>query len=240
MAAQAYDYETGLLDTDQGHEFINRIVRARALGVVRSGEPQFAGSDTGDPGLSSAMAEMGADWLVLRGRLGFKNPDAYGTTTSLRTEYFRILPGTNGDTNWKDILNQARKANLLDDADVRRYCLQIDSGNGLPVPGIVLEFSTVIADGLNLFGKPLAAGDHAFSPSSFATKIFAMGVDLEGYIGMDNPTANGSAIDAAGGSSPADPSLAFLDPNALAATPYVYLVPVGVDSMRAPPLGDVS
>jgi hypothetical protein len=28
------------------------------------------------------------------------------------------------------------------------------------------------------------------------------------------------------------------DPNTLAATPYVYLIPVGADSMRVPPLGD--
>jgi hypothetical protein len=240
MAAQAFDYDTGLLYTDQGREFVNRIVRARALGVMQDGRPQFAGSNTGDPGLSSAMAEMYADWTVLRGRLNFRNPDAYGTTVSLRTENFRILPGTNGNDNWQGILNQARKANLLDDSDVRRYCLQIDPRNGLPVPGMILEFSTTIADGLNLFGHPLAAGDHAFSPSSFATKIFAMGVALEGYVGMDDPNANGSAVDESGASSPADPDLAFLDPSALAATPYVYLIPVGVDSMRSPPLGDTS
>jgi hypothetical protein len=236
MAVQAYDYETGLLHTDQGREFINRIVRARALGVVRNGEPQFAGSDTGDPGLSSALAEMRADWQVLRGRLGFNSPDAYGTTVSLRKEALRILPGTNGNSNWKDILNQARKANILDDPDVRRYCLQIDSGNGLAVPGLVLEFSTTIADGLNLFGHSLAAGDHAYSSSSFATKIFAAGVALEGYLGMDDPAANAGA----GGQSPPDPDLSFLDPNAMSATPYIYLVPVGVDSMRSPPLGDRS
>jgi hypothetical protein len=240
MAAQAYDYETGLLHTDQGKEFINRIVRARALGIVQNGEPQFAGSDTGDPGLSSAMAEMFADWSVVKGRLGFNNPDAYGTTVSLRTENFRILPGTNGNDNWKDILNQARKVNLLDDPDVRRYCLQIDPGNGLPVPGLVLEFDTAIARGLNLFGHPLAADDHAFSVSSFATKIFAVGVALEGYLGMDDPVANSGAVAGAGGNSPPDPNLAFLDPNRLAATPYIYLVPVGVDSMRSPALGDTS
>lgn len=238
MAAQAYDYETGLLGATQGREFINSIVRARALGVVRNGQPQFGGSETGDPGLSSALARMEADWQVLSGRLGFNNPDAYGTTLSLRTEAFRILPGTNGTQNWKDILSQGRRANLLDDPDVRRYCLQLGAESGLPEPGIILEFSTTIADGLNLFGQTLAAGDHAYSPSSFATKIFAAGVALEGYLGMDDPSANSTAVQGSGGSSPADPNLAFLDPDAMAATPYIYLVPVGVDSMRSPPLGD--
>ena len=240
MAAQAYDYDTGLLHTQQGREFINRIIRARALGVMADGEPQFAGSNTGDPGLSSVMAEMKAEWSVLKGRLGIKNPDAYGTTASLRFENFRILPGAEGDSNWKDVLIAGRRANILEDSDVGRYCMQIDPGNGLPVPGIILEFSTTIADGLNLFGQSLAPGDHSFSPASFATKIFGAGVAFEGYKGMDDPVANGSAIDAANGASPADPSLVFLDPDAMAANPYVYLVPVGLDSMRSPPLGDVS
>jgi hypothetical protein len=76
LAANAYDYETGLLGSSAGRDFVNRIVGSRALGVVRDGEPQYAGSTTGDPGLSSALAEMKADWDVVRGRLGFNNPDA--------------------------------------------------------------------------------------------------------------------------------------------------------------------
>jgi hypothetical protein len=47
-------------------------------------------------------------------------------------------------------------------------------------------------------------------------------------------------VGSAGGTSPADPSASFLDPQALAATPGIYLIPVGVDSMRSPPLGDGS
>jgi hypothetical protein len=236
LAANAYDYETGLLDTPTGRAFRSRIVGARALGVVQDGEPQYAGSATGDPGLSSALAEMKADWEVLRGRLSFHNPDAYGTTVSLRTENFRILPGTNSDPNWKDLLLQHRVPDLLADADVRRHCMQISRGSGLPVPGIVLEFGTTILPGRNVFGKQLAAGDHTFSASSFATKLFAVGVALEGYRGMDDPAANAGDS----GSSPADPDTSFLDPEGLAATPYVYLIPVGLDFMRSPPLGDAS
>lgn len=233
LAAQAYDYETGLLNTDQGKSFVNRIVSARALGVVKDGIPQFAGSNTGDPGLSGVLASMKADWDVLKGRLGFNNPDGYGTTISLRSENFRILNDTNSDPNWRDILQAARVSNLLSDPDVKRHCLQIDNGSGQPVPGLLVTFSTVIGDGVNLFGQPLAAGDHSFSLSSFATKIFSVGVDFDGYIGMDNPTP-GSIV---GGVSPSDPTL---NPKALAATPYVYLIPAGADSMRSPPLGDES
>src|SRR5690606_3192595 len=129
-----------------------------------------------------------------------------------------------------------RMADVMADADVRRYCMQIARGDGLPVPGIVIDFSTVIANGVNLFGQQLSAGDHNFNPSAFATKIFGVGVALEGYRGMDVPAANGGA----GGVSPPDPGNWFLDPLALAATPYVYLIPVGEDRMRTPPLGDSS
>ena len=121
-------------------------------------------------------------------------------------------------------------ADLTSDPDIKRLCLQISDPSGGPVPGIVLTFSTTITDGLNLFGNPYAPGDHNFSASTFATKIFSAGVCLDGYVGMDNPALGG-------GITPPD-----LTTNALAlgATPYLYLIPVGQDFMRSPPLGDAS
>lgn len=240
LAATAFDYETGLLNTDQGKAFINRIVNSRALGVVKNGEPQFAGSDTGDPGLSSVLAEMKADWDVLKGRLGFNNPAGYHTVVSLRQEKERIIAGADGLAAWKDVLSRSRMANITDDDDVKRYCLQVARGSGLPTPGLVIEFSTTISDGLNLFGRDLAGGDHYFPSSAFATKIFGIGVALEGYVGMDDPVANTTVVNTTGSSSPSDPTTAFLNSQALAATPGIYLIPVGVDVMRSPPLGDVS
>jgi len=230
LAANAYDYETGLLGTDQGKSFVSRIVNSRALGVVRNGEPQFAGSNTGDPGISSALAEMKTDFDVLKGRLGFNSPDVYTTLASLRTGNLRILPDTNGLSVWQDYLQRSTMENILDDADVRRYCQQVDRGDGLPVPGIVITFSTSINPGQNLFGQAAAAGDVAFHRSSFATKLNSVGVAFEGYKGMNLPGANNTS----------DPNLSYLDPQALMATPYVYLIPVGVDTMRSPPLGDSS
>ena len=238
LAANAYDYDTGLLGTPSGRAFVDRIIQARALGVVKDGIPQFTGSRIGDSGLSGALAELYADWSVLKGRLGFNNPDAYGTTVSMRMENHRILPGRDGDTAWMDVLQRARRDNVLDDVDVRRMCLGMNRTGGLPVPGLVVEFSTVIEEGLNFFGQPLAAGDHAFTGSSFATKVFALGVALEGYKGMDTPGFNTGTVSGTGGSTPSDPDATFLDPTAMSATPYVYVIPVGLDSMRSPPLGD--
>ncbi len=230
LAANAYDYETGLLGTDQGRSFVSRIINSRALGIVRNGEPQFAGGRSGDPGISSALAEMKTDFDVLKGRLGFNSPDVYTTLASIRTGNLRILPDTNGIPNWQDYLQRNTVDNILTDSDVSRYCQQVDQGNRLPVPGIILTFSTTITPGQNLFGQTLAAGDPSFHRSHFATKINSVGVALEGYRGMSLPGLNGTT----------DPNFSFLDPLALAANPYIYLIPVGVDTMRSPPLGDAS
>ena len=237
LAAQAYDYETGLLDSPKGREFMQRIVNARALGVVNDGLPQDTAGDIGDPGLSSVLAELHADWSVLKGRLGFNNPDTHGTTVSLRTERYRIVPGQTGDSNWQTLLRNSQVDDLLADTDVRRFCAQIERGAGLSVPGFVLPFSTTIENGLNLFGHSLAAGDHVFSPTHFATKIFSVGVVFEGYRGGSDPSANANVTQIAAGGTPEAPSVSFLDSSALSATPYVYLIPVGSDLMRTPPLG---
>jgi hypothetical protein len=53
---------------------------------------------------------------------------------------------------------------------------------------------------------------------------------LSGYVGMD-PYA--IATPGAGGPN-------TLHPDALRATPYVYLIPTGLDTLRAPPLGDTN
>jgi hypothetical protein len=240
LAARAYDYETGLLATDEGRRFLNRLVSSRALGVIRDGEPQYAGSSTGDPGLSGVLAEMKADFDVLRGRLGLNNPKLMGTTASLRVENWRILPTAEGDAAWHGVLLAGRTADVRDDPDVRRFCLAIDTGAEGPVPGIVLEFQTAIQPGVNLFGRRLASGDHAFEAGYFATKILSAGVALEGYLGMDTGAPGDTLVDAAGGQSPAGSLTEYLNPRGLAANPYVFLIPVGLDTMRSPPLGDES
>ena len=88
--------------------FLNQIISSQALGVVNNGAAPSHRQRTGDPGLASALAEMNADWQVLKGRLGFNNPDGYGTTVSLRAENYRILATTDGDSNWQQVLQQGR------------------------------------------------------------------------------------------------------------------------------------
>lgn len=233
LAAKAYDYETGLLSSESGQDYLNEIVASRALGIVgENGEPQFAGSDGGDPGLSSLLAKLKADWDVVEGRLGFNNPDTYGTTFSMRREHFRLPYAENGEEEshleWREKLQSLVVDDLRSDADVAAYALQMSDSVGSAVPGIIISFSTSIEDGLNFFGRSLIAGDSQFTPTNFATKIYSVGVVLDGYQGMPPCTICGH------GSS----DVTHNHPDALSATPYVYLIPAGRDVMRTPALGD--
>ncbi|MFC7336713.1 hypothetical protein ACFQY0_05960 [Haloferula chungangensis] len=243
LAASSYDYETGLLDAEgnsTARGFLEQIVKSRAVGTLINDVPQIGGSSTGDPGLAGILARMNGDWSVVKTRFGLNNPDPALTTFSLRSENFRIVNGATGDLAWRDILSAAKKRDIMQDSDVRRYCLQAADANGQEVPGFIIEFSTSISDGLNFFGRPLAGGDHTFTPTAFATKIRSSGIALKGYIGMDSPSTTGTVVSEIGGTSPADPSTAFTSSNALSATPYVYLIPAGADFMRSPPLGESS
>jgi len=223
-AIKAYDYETGLLKNTTGRNFTNSIISTWSIGDFSGKNPVSAA--VGDLGLAGVLAAVRNDWAVVKGRLGFNNPDRNGTLFSLRQELFRIRAdqaSTDDDAVWKQVLQQRVMSNVLNDSDVLKYCANLSKANGSAVPGIVIPFFTTIEQGLNFFGWPLAAGDHSYSQSTFATKILSAGVMFKDYVGMDSfdgtPPASSSA-------------------NALSATPYVYLIPAGFDSMRTPPLGD--
>jgi hypothetical protein len=222
LAAQAYDYETAQLGTSAGRDFLAGIVATRALGVVAAnGEPSFGPSGYGDPGLSSYLAKLQSDWNVAKGRLGINNPDQYGTLFSLRRELFNLAYREDGtvedDTAWQDRLRASYVSDIRNDSDVGKHALPLSNPNNLPQPGFIIEFGSDIETGKNFFGKELRAGDSAYSSASYSTKINSVGVAFKGYIGM---TQNGS----------------LQSPNALSATPLVYLLPAGVDKMRTPPL----
>ncbi len=231
LSAKSYDYETGLLGSTQGQAVISKIVSSRALGDLTGDKPQATVSTLGDSGLAGTMAQMQADFSVAKGRLGINNPDTNGTLISLRQGLFRLLNNpavTDDDKAWQQTLEQHMVSDLMGDPDVVAQCRNIRKPDGSKVAGMVIPFSSTIQHGKNFFGLPTAAGDHNFSPSNFATKIYSAGVMFDGYVGMD-PYAEGVP-----GAGAPDTSSA----NALNATPYVYLIPVGVDKMLAPPLGD--
>ena len=232
LAAKSYDYETGLLGSTQGQTVFSDIVAARSLGDVTAGTPLSTVSSLGDSGLAGVMAKLNADFSVAKGRLGINNPDQYGTVFSLRTELYRLLNDdtiTSDDDAWRQTLEQHIVADVMADADVATYCLNIKKASGTAAPGIIIPFTTTIQQAKNFFGLDLASGDHSYSPSSFATKIYNVGIALPGYVGMDT-YATGNVNGAPTSNSP----------NGLSATPYVYLIPCGSDYLRAPALGDTN
>ncbi|MDP0490610.1 MAG: hypothetical protein Q7Q71_06135 [Verrucomicrobiota bacterium JB023] len=233
LAAKSYDYETGLLGSDEGRQVFDDLVSSRALGDLTGGIPNATTSTLGDSGLAGTMARLAADFSVAEGRLGINNPDEYGTVFSLRKELFRLRDDdsiTADDEAWRQALEMNLVSDVMQDPDVVEQCRNIARGDGGPVPGIIISFSSTIEQGKNFFGLPLAGGDHAYSSSSFATKIHSAGISLPGYVGMD-PYASGTVT----AGEPAGDS-----PDALSATPYVYLIPCGTDYMLAPPLGDTN
>ncbi|GAA5481959.1 hypothetical protein [Haloferula sargassicola] len=233
LTVQSYDYETGLLGNESGQSIIDGVIATRSLGNFQNDRPVAATGTTGDGGLASLLARLQSDWSVVKSRLGINNPDPYGTLFSLRQELFRIRtdePSEEDNKIWQQALEQHIMGNVLNDPDVAESCLNLRKPDGSSVPGFVIPFGTTIAHGLNFFGYPLASGDHAYTASNFATKIQASGVVLKGYVGMD-PYSAGTP----GAGGPASSA-----PNSLSATPYVYLIPAGVDSMLASPLGDTA
>jgi len=209
MAAKAYDYETTMLSTDPlaGSQFLSDIVQQRQIGVVVDGAPQ-----TG-VGLAGTLAEMERNFEVLRGQLGFNNPQTETNRFSLRYELERKLPGEAGDQAWRESLGEDYFTaddgsgvvdNLWDVPEFVRYCVP-PAEFGDVEPGLIIEFPTYIVEGKNFFGLDAGGLDSSYDSTQFATKIRSVGVWFSNYD--------------------------FLN---LSNTPRVYLIPAGNDVLLSP------
>ena len=208
LAAKAYDYETNLLNADSksGEGFFTSIVRQRTIGQIEGGLP-MAGR-----GLADILARLAQNFTVLKGQLGFNNPQTETNRFSLRRECFRIgSTGAESSVRWQETLERYRVDDLREHQDFRNLCdpLRDIVESEDPQPGIVIPFETNITLGLNFFGWPLSGGDSYYSSSNFATKIRSVGVWFSNY---NNTTG----------------------PGGLTTTPQVFLVPAGADVMRVP------
>jgi len=202
LAASAYDYETNLMsgDSRSGQGFLNNIVKQRSLGQVLSGTPM-----AGTAGLADTMAQLKLNFDVLKGQMGFNNPQLQTNGFSLRKELFRIGSDAEGDEAWQRKLDAARVADLWQLPEYRRLTRPFAPEAAGPQPGLVFEFSTNVTSGLNFFGWDLGANDSSYNASRFATRIRAAGVWFGNYVDLP-----------------------------LADDPKVYLIPVGADVLRSP------
>ena len=207
LLAKAYDYETGLLSSDPlaGDAFLRDAIAARSIGA------KGVATATGGT-LYDAVTRMSANWNVLKGRLGVNNPETSTKWFSLRYSLFRIRRGPEGDEAWCNALRACWRDDLWSDPEIARYC-QPPQGSSASAaePGLVISFPTVVNLAENFFGRPLLGGETTYSSSDYAVKIAGVGLSFEGYS-----------------------DLAVESPEGLAAEPNVYLVPVGLDYMRAP------
>lgn len=203
-AAAAYDYETNLLGSNEmaGREFMADIVRARHMGEVGGTLASFY-PVAGRGGLTDPLARMYNNFQVLKPMMGFNNPQVETTRFSLREELFRIDPAN--PTGWQNRLSAHRVADLWQIPEYQRYCRPFAPMESGPQPAIVIPFATTVNSGVNFFGWPLGAGDSAYDPSHFATRVRSVGVWFDGYDQLN-----------------------------LSDTPRVYLVPVGMDILRSP------
>ena len=207
LAAKAYDYETGLLQTSSqsGSSFLENIVKKQAIGTIENGVP-IAGT-TGDSGLAASMAAMGNDYASIKANLGLNNQITRDRLFSLRNGWFRIGNASTNTTLWQQTLQRAIVKNVWDIPEFQRYCrpLRPQPANG-DEPAIVINFpSEIIADD-NFFGWPAGGGDSAYNASVYSTKILSVGIWLSSY---DNTSVG------------------------LEQYPYAWLVPVGEDVVRA-------
>jgi len=202
LAATAYDYETNLLGTDTraGRDFLTDIVRQRSLGQILDGEPV-----PGSPGLADPLGRMQANFTVLKTQLGFNNPQFETNRFSLKHEMLRFGDDDEGNGKWRQQLAAYRVDDLWKVPVFRRYARPFAPESLGPQPGLVIPFSSTVTFGLNFFGWPLGAGDNAYDPTHFATKIRGVGVWFKNYQGL--PLSN---------------------------TPRVYLFPAGADVLRSP------
>ena len=214
LAAKAYDYETGLLQTDTkaGAAFLEDIVKKRAIGTIQNGIP--ISGPTGDSGLAASMAAMGNDYAAIKANLGLNNQVTRQRLFSLKNGWFRIGNASTNNLLWQNTLRMKVVDNIWDIPEFERYCrpLRPQPANGHE-PGIVISFPSMIVAENNFFGLPAGGGDSGYNASLYSTKILSAGIWFSSY----DSTANG-----------------------LVQFPSAWLIPVGDDVVRASGAQDFS
>ncbi len=208
LCATAYDYESNFLGNDRraASRFFDQIIRQRQLGVLIDDEPI-----PGHSGLADIQGRMIQNWEIIKPQFGLNNPQLDNGRFSLRRELFRLRDDDPerlddpSDENWRALLKNQVVQDVWRIPEFRRYCRPFAPESAGPQPALVIRFPTTIQFGQNYFGHALSGGDSAFDPTYFSTKVNAVGIGFPGY-----------------------------DETGLSRTPRVYLVPVGMDVLRAP------
>lgn len=207
LAARAFDYETNFSVRDP------RRPDKRYYDRIWQARTLGAVNEIGEPlagggGLAAVLNEMKDSFDGVKEAMRANIALKDKKVFSLRTQLFRILPGDDPeDHQWRDTLRRHVVSDLQTIPELSRACRDLPNG-----PGLVIPFTTPLNmfNSLNYFGWPADGGAVNFSPALYATKIGAVEVVLSGY----------SADHKFG----------------LRANPTVYLLPLGHDLFRSPPV----
>jgi len=180
LTAAAYDYETNLAGNDpaNGDQFLRQIVELRTLGQLQYQPGIEVQPVVGSGGLADPLARMRDNFAVLKGQMGFNNPQSEANRFSLRHELFRLRDDS--DAKWRHELQRYYTPNIYSNDAVARLAKRPYGDTG-PQPGLVIPIGTTIRDGLNYFGLPLGPGDSAYDATQFSTKIASVGIWFKGY-----------------------------------------------------------
>ena len=132
----------------------------------------------GVPGLADPLARMRDNFTVLKGQMGFNNPQHQASPFSLRHELLRLRDES--DAEWRQALMRYYTPDIYANQDVGRLAKRPYGLTG-PEPGFVIPFGTTITPRINFFGQPLGPEDGAYNSTQFATKIASVGVWFAGY-----------------------------------------------------------
>ena len=120
LTAAAYDYETNLARNDSatGDQFLRQIVGERTLGAARRGTDWSYVPIAGSHGLADSLARMRDNFAVLKGQMGFNNPQDEANRFSLRNELLRLRDSS--DAKWRHELQRYYLADIYADSACRR------------------------------------------------------------------------------------------------------------------------
>ncbi len=149
-------------------------MRHSSLGEVLDGEPAV-----GSRGLADPLGRMKANFDVLKGQLGFNNPQTETNRFSLRGELLRMRDSS--DEAWRQVLRENWVDDLWSLPEFRRLARPFAPQGSEPEPALVLRFRTTVTSGLNFFGWPLGGQDSTYDSSRFATKVRSVGLWFENY-----------------------------------------------------------
>ena len=137
------------------------------------------GADRRLPGLADPLARMRDNFTVLKGQMGFNNPQSAGQPLLAAPRAARACATSRTPSGGRRCMRYYTP-DIFGNEDVGRLAKR-PYGDDRPAAGLRDPLRHHHHAGLNFFGQPLGPGDGAYNATQFATKIASVGVWFDGY-----------------------------------------------------------